>query len=152
MLFSSIREINQQGKTHGLSWFATELISHGAIHRASYSCPETSDGSKWGYLFSPCMFLERKQDMKKGNTYKTCKWCYKSYTVTKKDEHKICESKSKKMLRSRRQNLDLVNTRVDKFSSPRHNQNKYLSEAKNMEILLAYYEIGWLKKDPRSQF
>jgi len=147
-----MREINQQGKTHGLSWFATELISHGAIHRVSYSCPETSDGSGRGCLFSPYMFLERKQDMKKGNTYKTCKWCYKSYTVTKKDEHKICESKSNKMLRSRRQNLDLVNTRVDKFSSPRHNQNKYLSEAKNMEILLAYYEIGWLKQDPRIQY
>jgi len=48
--------------------------------------------------------------------------------------------------------LDLVNSRVDKFSSPRHNQNKYLSEAKNLEILIAYYEMGWLKKDPRSQF
>ena len=90
--------------------------------------------------------------MKTENKYKTCKWCYKSYTVIKKDEHKICESKSKKMLRSRRQNLDLVNTRVDKFSSPRHNQNKHLSEAQNMEILLAYYEIGWLKKDPRNQY
>ena len=152
MLFSSIREINQQGKTLGLSWFVTELISHGAIHRASYSCPETSEGSKWGYLFSPYMFLERKQGIKIDNKYKTCKWCYKSYIVTKKDEHKICESKSKKMLRSRRQNLDLVNTRVDKFSSPRHNQNKYLTEAQNMEILIAYYEIKWLKKDPRNQF
>ena len=149
MLFSSIREISQQGNSLGLSWFATELISHGTNHRASYSCPETSDGSEWGYLFSPNMFLERKQDMRKENKYKTCKWCYKSYTVTKKDEHKICESKSKRALRNRRQNLDLVNTRVDKFSSPMHNQNKYLSEAKNMEILLAYYEIGWLKKDPR---
>jgi len=48
MLFSSIREIDQQGKTLGLSWFATELISHGAIHRASYSCPETSEGSEKG--------------------------------------------------------------------------------------------------------
>ena len=43
------------------------------------------------------MFLERKQGIKIDNKYKTCKWCYKSYTVTKKDEHKICESKSKKM-------------------------------------------------------
>lgn len=95
------------------------------------------------------MFLERKQNMERVNKYKTCKWCYKTYTVTKKDDHKICESKSKKALRSRRQNLDLVNSRVDKFSSPMHNQNKYLSEAKNMEILLAYYEMGFLKKDPR---
>lgn len=87
--------------------------------------------------------------MKTENKYITCKGCYKSYKVTNKDEHKICESKSKKALRSRRQNLDLINTRVDKFSSPMHNQNKYLSEAKNMEILLAYYEMGWLKKDPR---
>jgi hypothetical protein len=55
-------------------------------------------------------------------------------------------------LRSRRQNLELVNIRVDKFISPMHNQNKYLSEAKNMEILLAYYEIGWLKKDPRIEY
>jgi hypothetical protein len=152
MLLSSIREINQQGKTHGLSWFATELISHGAIHRVSYSCPETSEGSKWGYLFSPYMFLERKQGIKIENNYKVCKWCYKSYKVTNKDNHKICESKSKIALRSRRQNLNLVNSRVDKFSSPMHNQNKYLSEDKNMEILLAYYEMGWLKKDPRSQF
>ena len=98
------------------------------------------------------MFLERKQGIKIDNKYKTCKWCYKSYKVTNKDKHKICESKSKKALRSRRQNLDLVNTRVDKFSSPRHNQNKYLSEDKNMEILLAYYEMGWLKKDPRIQY
>jgi len=151
MLFSSIREINQQGKTHGLSWFATELISHGAIHRVSYSCPETSDGSGRGYLFSPYMFLERKQDMKIKNKNKTCKWCYKLYKTANTDEHKICESKSKKALRNRRQNLDLINTRVDKFSSPRHNQNQYLSDAKNMEILLAYYEFGWLKKDPRVQ-
>ena len=90
--------------------------------------------------------------MKTENNYKTCKWCYKSYKVTNKGEHKICESKSKKALRSRRQNLELVNSRVDKFSSPMHNQNKYLSEAKNMEILLAYYEMGLLKKDPRSQY
>ena len=90
--------------------------------------------------------------MKTENKYKTCNWCYKSYKVTNKDEHKKCESKSKKALRSRRQNIDLVNSRVDKFSSPMHNQNKNLSEAKNMEILLAYYEMGWLKKDPRSQF
>ena len=90
--------------------------------------------------------------MKIENKYKTCKWCYKSYNVTNKDDHKICESKYKKALRSRRQNLDLVNTRVDKFSSPMLNQNKYLSEAKNMEILLAYYEIGWLKKDPRIEY
>jgi hypothetical protein len=98
------------------------------------------------------MFLERKQDMKKDNKYKTCKWCYKLYQATKTDDHKICKSKSKKALNSRRQNLDLINTRVDKFSSLMHNQNKYLSKAKNMEILLAYYEIGWLKKDPRGQF
>ena len=90
--------------------------------------------------------------MKTEIKYITCKWCYKSYKVTNKDKHKICESKSKKALRSRRQNLELVNSRVDKFSSPMHNQNKYLSEAKNMEILIAYYEIGWLKKDPRNQF
>lgn len=90
--------------------------------------------------------------MKIENKYKTCKWCYKPYKVTNKDEHKICESKSKKALRSRRQNLELVESRVDKFSSPMHNQNRYLSEDKNMEILLAYYEIGWLKKDPRVQY
>lgn len=78
-----------------------------------------------------------------------CKWCYKYKSL---DDHKICESKSKKALRSRRQNLDLLNTRVDRFSSPIHNQNEYLSGAKNMEILIAYYEMGWLKKDPRSQF
>ena len=90
--------------------------------------------------------------MKTENKYKTCKWCYKSYNVTKKDDHKICESKYKKALRSRRQNLELVDSRVDKFSSPMHNQNKYLSEGKNMEILLAYYEIGWLKKDPRIEY
>ena len=89
--------------------------------------------------------------MKTENKYKTCKWCYKSYRVTNKGEHKICESKSKKALRSRRQNLELVNSRVNKFSSPMHNQNKYLSETQNMEILLAYYEMGWLKKDPRVQ-
>jgi len=89
--------------------------------------------------------------MKTENKYKTCKWCYKSYKVTNKDEHKICESKSKKALRSRRQNLELVNSRVDKFSSPMHNQNKNLSGAQNMEILIAYYEIGLLKKDPRIQ-
>ena len=90
--------------------------------------------------------------MKTEIKYITCKWCYKSYKVTNKDEHKTCESKSKKALRSRKQNLELINSRVDKFSSPRHNQNKYLTEAQNMEILIAYYEIGWLKKDPRSQF
>jgi hypothetical protein len=90
--------------------------------------------------------------MKTENKYKTCKWCYKSYNVTKKDDHKICESKYKKALRSRRQNLELVISRVDKFSSPMHNQNKYLSGTKNMEILIAYYEMGLLKKDPRSQF
>jgi len=77
-----------------------------------------------------------------------CKWCYKYKSL---DDHKMCKSKLKKTLRSRRQNIDLVNNRVDKFSSPRHNQNKYLTEAKNMEILLAYYEIGLLKKDPRVQ-
>ena len=75
-----------------------------------------------------------------------CKWCYKYKSL---DDHKMCKSKLKKTLRSRRQNIDLVNSRVDKFSSPMHNQNKNLSEAKNMEILLAYYEIGLLKKDPR---
>jgi hypothetical protein len=90
--------------------------------------------------------------MKTENKYITCKWCYKSYKLTNKDKHKICESKSRKALRSRRQNLELIESRVDKFSSPMHNQNKYLSEAKNMEILLAYYEIGWLKKDPRIEY
>ena len=75
-----------------------------------------------------------------------CKWCYKFIGM---NNHKVCKSKLKKTLRSRRQNLDLVNTRVDKFSSPRHNQNKYLTDAQNMEILVAYYEMGWLKKDPR---
>jgi len=90
--------------------------------------------------------------MKTENKYKTCKWCYKSFKVTNKDEHKICESKTKKALRSRRQILDLINSKVDKFSSPMHNQNKYLSDAKNMEILTAYYEMGLLKKDPRIQF
>ncbi len=90
--------------------------------------------------------------MKTENKYKTCKWCYKSYNVTNKDDQKICESKYRKALRIRRQNIDLVNSRVDKFSSPMHNQNKYLSEAKNMEILLAYYEMGWLKKDPRIEY
>ena len=90
--------------------------------------------------------------MKTEIKYITCKWCYKSYKITNKDDHKICESKSKKALRSRRQNLNLVNSRVDKFSSPMHNQNRYLSEDKNMEILLAYYKMGWLKKDPRVQY
>lgn len=83
--------------------------------------------------------------MKKENI-EICKWCYKFIYL---DGHKECKSKLKKTLRSRRQNLDLVNSRVDKFSSPRHNQNKYLSDAQNMEILVAYYELGWLKKDPR---
>ena len=77
---------------------------------------------------------------------KICKWCYKCISL---DNHKECKSKMKKTLRSRRQNLDLINTRVDKFSSPMHNQNKYLTDAQNLEILVAYYEIGWLKKDPR---
>ncbi len=81
-------------------------------------------------------------------TIKICKWCYKYKSL---DNHKICKSKLKKTLRSRRQNLDLVNSRVDKFSSPRHNQNKYLTEAQNMEILIAYYENDWLKVDPRDQ-
>jgi hypothetical protein len=90
--------------------------------------------------------------MKTENKIKTCKWCYKSYNVANKDDHKICESKYKKALRSRRQNLELVNSRVDKFSSPMHNQNKYLTEAQNQEILIAYYEIGWLKKDPRTSY
>ena len=61
LLFISKREINQQGNSLGLSWFATELISFGANHRASYSCPETSDGSNGAKLFSPYMFLEWKQ-------------------------------------------------------------------------------------------
>jgi len=61
LLFISKREINQQGISLGLSWFATELISFGAKHRASYSCPETSDGSNGAKLFSPYMFLEWKQ-------------------------------------------------------------------------------------------
>lgn len=77
---------------------------------------------------------------------KICKWCYK---YTSLDDHRECKSKLRQTLRIRRQNLDLVNTRVDKFSSPMHNQNKYLTEAQNLEILLAYYEMGWLKKDPR---
>jgi hypothetical protein len=80
-------------------------------------------------------------------TIEICKWCYKYKSL---DDHKVCKSKSKKALRSRRQNLDLVNSRVDRFSSPRHNQNKYLTEAQNMEILIAYYERGWLKTDPRN--
>ena len=80
---------------------------------------------------------------------KICKWCYKYSDI---GDHKICKSKLKSTLRIRRQNLDLINSRVDKFSSPVHNQNKYLSEAKNMEILLAYYENKWLKKDPRNQY
>jgi len=82
-------------------------------------------------------------------TIEICKWCYKYKSL---DDHKVCKSKLKNTLRRRRQNLDLVNSRVDKFSSPRHNQNKYLTEAQNMEILVAYYEERWLKKDPRSQF
>ena len=94
------------------------------------------------------MFLEWKLGIMK-ETIEICKWCYKYKSL---DDHKMCKSKLKKTLRSRRQNLDLVNSRVAKFSSPRHNQNKYLSEAKNLEILIAYYEMGWLKKDPRSQF
>jgi hypothetical protein len=80
---------------------------------------------------------------------KICKWCYKYSDI---NDHKICKSKLKSTLRNRRQNLDLVNTRVDKFSSPIHNQNKYLSGAQNLEILVAYYEIGWLKKDPRIEY
>lgn len=82
-------------------------------------------------------------------TIEICKWCYKYKSL---DDHKACKSKLKNTLRSRRQNLDLVNSRVDKFSSPRHNQNKYLTEAQNMEILVAYYEMGWLKKDPRVEY
>jgi len=146
MLFSSIREINQQGKAHGLSWFATELISHGAIHRASYSCPETSEGSERGYLFSPDIFLERKHDIKKKNELKTCKWCYKIYLNSEKSEHTICNSKRKSSLRKRRQNLDLINRRVDKFSSPKHNQNKYLNQDRNNEILIAYKEFNRLNR------
>ncbi len=80
---------------------------------------------------------------------KICKWCYE---VTSLDNHKLCKSKSKKVLRQRRQNLDLVQSRVDKSSSPMHNQNKYLTEERNIEILAAYYELGWLKKDPRIQY
>ena len=87
--------------------------------------------------------------MKTENKYITCKWCYKFYKVTNKGEHKICESKSKKALRSITQNLELVESRVDKFSSPRHNQNKYLTEAQNQEILKANEENGWLMKNPR---
>ena len=92
------------------------------------------------------MFLEWKLGIMK-DTIEICKWCYK---YTSLDDHKICKSKLKKTLRSRRQNLDLVNSRVDKFSSPMHNQNKLLSEAQNMEILMIYFEMGWLKKDPRT--
>lgn len=90
--------------------------------------------------------------MKTKNEYKTCKWCYKSYKVTNKDAHKICDSKSKKALRSRRQNIDLVNSRVDKFSSPIHNQNKYLSQHRNQEILQAYFDLGFIQKDPKLKF
>ena len=82
-------------------------------------------------------------------TIKICKWCYKYQSL---DDHKTCESKLKKTLRSRRQNINLVDSRVDKFSSPKHNQNKHLTGTQNMEILIAYYEMGWLKKDPRIQF
>ena len=81
-------------------------------------------------------------------TIEICKWCYEYKSL---DNHKVCKSKFKKTLRSRRQNLNLVNSRVDKFSSPRNNQNKYLTETQNMEILIAYYEMGWLKVDPRIQ-
>ena len=82
-------------------------------------------------------------------TIEICKWCYKYKRL---DDHKICKSKLKNTLRGRRQNLDLVNSRVDKFSSPLLNQNKCLSEDQNMEILVAYYEMGWLKNDPRVQY
>lgn len=82
-------------------------------------------------------------------TIEICKWCYKYKSF---DDHKTCKLKLKTTLRARRQNLDLVNSRVDKFSSPSQNQNKYLSEAKNMEILTAYYEFGWIKKDPRAKW
>jgi len=77
-----------------------------------------------------------------------CKWCYNYKSL---DNHKSCKSKLKQTLRRRRQNLDLVNSRVDKFDSPKHNQNKYLTEAQNMEILIAYYKNGLLKVDPRIQ-
>jgi len=56
------------------------------------------------------------------------------------------------MLSDRKKNLYLIDNRVDKFSSPRHNQNKCLTDAQNMEILDAYYELKRLKKDPRSKF
>ena len=94
------------------------------------------------------MFLEWKLGFMK-KTIEICKWCYKYKSL---DDHNLCKSKLKKTLRSRRQNLSLVNSRVDKFSSPRHNQNKYLTEAQNMAILLAYYEKGWLKRDPRIDY
>ena len=55
-------------------------------------------------------------------------------------------------MRARKQNLELVNTRVDKFSSPKFNKNPYLSEEKNMEILMAYYQLGHIKKDPRTNY
>ncbi len=97
------------------------------------------------------MFLERKQGIKIKSKYKTCKWCYKQYESKDRFLHSKCLSKYNKELRRRKTNIDIVSSRVDKFNSPMHNQNKYLSEAKNMEILLAYYEIGWLKKDPRVQ-
>jgi len=75
-----------------------------------------------------------------------CKWCYK---YKSDDNHKKCKLKLKKILSNRKKNLYLIDNRVNKFSSPRHNQNKYLTEAQNMEILMVYYEKGWLKKDPK---
>jgi len=93
------------------------------------------------------MFLEWKLGIMK-ELIEICKWCYK---YKSDDNHKKCKSKLKKILSDRKKNLYLVENRVDKFSSPRHNQNKCLTEAQNMEILMAYHEKKWLKKDPRSQ-
>mgnify|MGYP003345767662 CR=1 FL=1 len=112
----------------------------------------TSEGSEWGYWFSPNMFLERKLYIKKEIEIQTCRWCYESYENSKLEKHRECKTKYRKTMRARKQNLELVNTRVDKFSSPKFNKNPYLSEEKNMEILLAYYEEGYFKKDPRIQF
>ena len=152
MSFIGMREVSRQGNSPGLSWFATELISIGTSHRANYSCPETSEGSEWGYWFSPFIFLERKQDIKNKTEIHTCRWCYESYENLKLEKHKECKSRYKKTMRARKQNLELVNTRVDKFSSPKFNKNPYLSEEKNMEILMAYYQLGHIKKDPRTNY
>ena len=71
---------------------------------------------------------------------------------SKLEKHRECKTKYRKTMRARKQNLELVNTRVDKFSSPKFNKNPYLSEEKNMEILMAYYQLGHIKKDPRTNY